>query len=752
MQRFILTFIYVVIISYNIKAINNEFLLFATTNTDSIYNEPFIKQDKTHNDTTQLEKAVITGKLSEAVVEARTEFNGTNIIIPITVETINKNYFVKNNTTNFAKTLTAIPGIASMDIGAGFSKPIIRGLGFNRIAVVDKGIIQQNQQWGADHGLEIDQYDVDNVRIHKGPMSLLYGSDAIGGVIEIAPSNSPKENYFWGDATLIAKSNNDLVGMSFASNLKQDKWFIRARLTSQYFGDYRIPTDTITYLTWKLPIRSQRMKNTAGRENNISLSANYRNDKLDWWIHLSNIYAKNGFFPGSHGIPDIKRLEHDGSYRNIEMPYTTVNHFKAISNTSFNLYGNKLTLDLGFQQNKRRELSKFHTHYGNQTPPTIDPDVELSFILNTISANAHLSLNEDKYRSQSIGITSEFQQNRVGGYSFLLPNFRRVAAGAYWVNTFRFCSHFSILVGLRYDIGILDIEGFFDQILAEYLTKQNYTPDKVVQYAQRANNLKKIFHDFSGSIGLVYKKAYQTWRANIGKSFRYPSANELASNGIHHGAFRHEQGDINLLPEQSYQLDVGYEYSDKKFGFSATPFVSYFSNYIFLEPTGNWSILPHSGQIYRYRQAEVWLGGGEISADYTFATDWKTSLGIEYLYNLNITDGYPLPFSVPTKTTFDITYSSTTEGICQSYYFSMGADYIFAQNRIARNEETTPDALLLNFSANAFWKIGKWAFITDFQIHNILNTAYLNHLSFYRKLNAPEPGRNIQLIVKIPFG
>ena len=137
-----------------------------------------------------------------------------------------------------------------MDIGAGFSKPVIRGLGFNRVAVVDRGVVQQNQQWGADHGLEIDQYDVDRARVHKGPMSLFHGSDAMGGVIEVLPPLVPKEDAFRGEASIIAK-NNDLLGTSFMLSNKQGAG-LRARATLQAYGDYRIPTDTIEYLSWKM--------------------------------------------------------------------------------------------------------------------------------------------------------------------------------------------------------------------------------------------------------------------------------------------------------------------------------------------------------------------------------------------------------------------------------------------------------------------------------------------------------------------
>lgn len=693
----------------------------------------------------------ISYSLSEVVVEAG--LHNKEQLSALSVEEVGRNYLLQNNAVNFVKTLSSIPGVASMDIGAGSSKPVIRGLGFNRVAVVDKGIVQQNQQWGADHGLEIDQYDVDNVRVHKGPLSLLYGSDAIGGVIEILPVEIPVENSFWGDATLISKSNNRLLGASVMTSAKLNNWFYRARVTLQDYGDYKIPVDTITYLTWKMPVHGRRMKNTAGKEYNTSLSVNYDNSIVQSWLHVSNIYGKNGFFPGAHGIPDIARLQPDASSRNIEMPFSSSNHFRITNNSSIRFARSKLNIDVGFQQNKRQEMSRFHTHYANQSPPTENPDLELSFLLNTFSANARLLFDEDKVWSKTIGVSSEYQHNRVGGYSFLLPNFDRISAGVFMLNNVKLNNRLSLAGGLRFDVGKVSVKGFFDPVLEAYLRTQDYTPDEVASYAQRAAALDKTFNDFSGSIGLVYNKsANETWKINIGKSFRYPSANELASNGVHHGAFRHEKGNTQLLSEKGYQLDVGYEYASRLVSFSATPFVSYFSNYIFLEPSGRWSILPHSGQLYEYQQAKAIVAGGEIAGTYHFTRHWSASANAEYIYNLNLTDGYPLPFSPPATLSANISYSGTGQKALKTYVIRFENNYIAPQNRIARNEEKTPQALLFNASANMHWRIGDFSFITDFQVQNIFNTAFLNHLSFYRKLNAPEPGRNIQLIVKIPFG
>src|SRR5690554_390385 len=376
--------------------------------------------------------------LQEVRIEAeKNGFNGIESSLPVTE--FGRNYLLKNSSTNFMQTLSSVAGISSMDIGAGFSKPVIRGFGFNRVAVVDKGVVQQNQQWGADHGLEIDQFDVDGVRVHKGPMSLFYGSDAIGGVIEILPPTIPHEDMFWGDATLIAKSNNDLLGASVVASVKKGNIFLRGRATVQSYADYRVPIDTIEYLTWRLPVYNGRMKNTAGREYNLALSGNYSSDNFSSWMHLSDIYSKNGFFPGAHGIPSLERLLNDGSVRNIEMPYATSNHFKLIWNNEWRLKdNNKFMLDVGYQQNRREELSAFHTHYGNQETPVVRPDLELQFKLNTLSTSARLVIGECERWTKTVGLSSEYQHNRVGGYSFLLPDFERLSAGLSWINSLKF--------------------------------------------------------------------------------------------------------------------------------------------------------------------------------------------------------------------------------------------------------------------------------------------------------------------------
>lgn len=690
--------------------------------------------------------------LPQVTVRAKA-IQGAEKISTLPVEEISRGYLLRNNSTGFVQTLASLPGVASMDIGAGFSKPVIRGMGFNRMAVVDRGIVQQNQQWGADHGLEIDQYDVDNVRLHKGPMSLYYGSDAMGGVIEILPPRLPESDLFWGDVTLIGKTNNNLLGTSVTASLKRGRFFYRARATVQSYADFRIPADTIDYLSWKMPVYDRRMKNTAGREANLSFSAAYTGERLESRLHVSDINGKNGYFPGAHGIPSLSRLEPDGSTRNVEMPYATSNHFKLISNNKWRLSpAAAINLDLGFQQNLREELSPFHTHYSNQLPPVDDPDLELRFRLKTYSANVRLLLDEEERWSKTFGLSTEAQHNRVGGYSFLLPDFERYSGGAFWLNQVALTEHFLLTGGIRYDVGRLRVAAYYDDVLAEYLTQQGITEEEVGFYAQRSAALRSSFGDFSGSAGFAWMpSADHTLKMNVGKSFRYPGANELASNGLHHGAFRHEQGNSALQPEKGYQLDMDYRFKGEQFRFTLNPFLGWFPNYIYLEPTGNWSILPHAGQIYRYRQAEAWMAGGEAVVEWMPDERWQVTSALEYVYNQNRTDHYPLPFSPPTVIVTDVAYTGDGRGALTHYTLQLEHRGVMAQDRIAKNELRTPGASLWNLSAHLHWRINGRLVVFDFQIDNLFDRAFLNHLSFYRRLNAPEPGRNGQVIVRVPF-
>lgn len=664
--------------------------------------------------------------------------------IPITI--VNKEKLALHFSGDLMKTLDYIPGVQSMSVGSGFSKPMIRGMGFNRVIVTENGIKQEGQQWGTDHGLEIDAFNIDGVNIRKGSSSLLYGSDAMGGVIEILPPKIPAKDCYFGSVDLIGASVNGLLGGSLMFGLKQGKWYARIRHSEQHFADFGVPTDTIVYLTQKIPITDNHVNNTAGFERSSNMYLRYVSGRFSSALAVSNTYQKAGFFPGAHGIPDPSRVEDDGDLRDIYLPFSYVNHFKSSLSLRYRWDNAALFWDLGYQNNHREEWSKFHTHYGSQNPPEINPDREIALYLDTYSSGVKLEMKHSHRVHSTASWDFAYQDNSIAGYSFLLPNYTRLTTGLAWVTTYHATDDLTINGGVRYDFGKIKAEEYSDPYLADYLREQGYDEETIAENEIRSYPLDRNFGDYSLSLGAVWGiDENNTLRANIGKSYRLPSANELVSNGVHHSSFRHEQGDPTLDSERGWQFDMEYSYNNEYVNLSASPFFSWYSSYIYQQPTGEWSILPHAGQIYRYTQSEAIFAGGEIALHTNLPLGFGYDFSLEYTYTFNVDESLPLTFSPPTTMLNVVSW--------EYRWLKLSAEwkYIADQNRVARNEQTTPGAQLFGVSAEF-----DLSFITQgttlvAKVDNVFNTKYLNHLSFYRRVEIPEPGRNFQISLKLPF-
>jgi iron complex outermembrane receptor protein len=683
-----------------------------------------------------IREIVITGNLEQTRNRQST----------VQLEAADRNFLTRRFAGSLMQTLEGLPGVHSMDIGAGFSKPVIRGMGFNRVSVTENGIKQEGQQWGADHGLEIDALNVASVTVRKGPASLLYGSDAMAGAVEILPPVPPFDDQLFGEATLLTKSVNNLLGGSLLLGVKKKRVHARIRYTEQRFGDYRIPTDTVVYLTQRIPVYGRRLKNTAGAERHISALGEYNGGRYRSVYALSNAGQRVGFFPGAHGIPDASRVEDDGNRRNIDLPFSRVNHLKASTGQQYGWDAWQIRWDMGYQNNRREEWSLFHTHYGAQAPPDKDPDKELAFNLHTLSSAVKIRWQGSPCAEHTGGWDVQYQQNTVGGYSFLLPAYRRLTAGVFWLTSYRPAEGLTLSGGVRYDYGKIKADGFTDDYLAAWLHQQGYAADEIAVNRERSRRVNKRFGDWSGSLGLAWQPAEgRLFKANIGHSFRLPGVNELASNGVHHGTFRHEQGDASLGSERGWQLDLVYTRATPLVTISVSPFAAWFANYIYLRPAGQWSVLPHAGQLYRYTGARVLFAGGEVSAVVALPFQFSYTLAGEYVYTRNATDHIPLAFSPPAVWRNTLSWTRKTIALYAEH------QQIARQTRVDRNEDATPGACLLHAGATFTACLGSVRAVVTLSARNLLDTRYFNHLSFYRKVEIPEPGRNIQLIINIPF-
>ncbi len=651
---------------------------------------------------------------------------------------LRKEALLQSQGNTFINTLEKLPGISAINTGVGISKPVIRGLSLNRVIVNEYGIKQEGQQWGVDHGLEIDQYNVDRVEVIKGPVSVLYGSDGIGGVINILPPIVPMIDTFNAEIISTYKSNNDLFGLSGKLQYSKNGFYVLARGTYQDYASYRVPATEFTYNGYNLPIYNNRLKNTGGTERNFSFLAGVKKSWGSTSIYVSNYHQKAGFFVGAFGVPRAYQLTDEGNYRTVALPYQLINHTKIISNTTILLSKGKIEADLGFQKNARSEMSPPHAHgYG----PAPQGNEGLALDLYTLSGNVRYVYTLGKWNSIT-GASFQHQKNVRGGYEFLIPDYKSWQAGLYHFSEYQASYNLLFNAGIRADIAQ-------QKAAASYVAQYDSTGTQTGSVL-RSPKIDRDYFNVSGSVGSAWQINHIfNAKFNAGTAYRVPVMAELTANGVHHGTFRHEMGNADLKAEQGYMADIGIHADWKNFTFQATPFVNYFVNYIYLSPSARFSPLPDAGQIYLYRGAPALFTGIELNTDWNFRPRWNNNLSFEYVWNKNIESGLPLPFTPPLSILEEVTWKPNIKAKqLNDVMLMLTGQYFAAQRRVDRNEPTTDGYFLLNFSASNTFKINKQKLTLFLQLRNISNTVYMNNMSRYRILNLPEQGFNTQVMLR----
>ena len=556
------------------------------------------------------------------------------------VISIDKDFIVKNSTGTFSGALAKLPGLNTMNVGVGIAKPIIRGMGFNRILVNNRGIKQEGQQWGADHGLEIDPFDIDNVEVIKGPASLLFGSDGLGGVINIKENATLPEDGNTVELSSSYQSNNGAISTSFEYKGRQHKWSYSARGTHQDYGDYTVPSDEFTYAGFNLPIFDNRLKNTSGEELHFSGSVGYRSKKVSSSLRISSFNQKAGIFTGAIGLPRAYNLQHNGQFRDIDVPRQENHHNMVTSNTTVNLGAARFEVDLGYQRNIREELSFPGAH--GIAPELATSNLALGLYLDTYTANLRYEMNPNQNHQILFGGQLQYMQNEKDGFEFLLSVFNTFQVGLFHYQSFDLATKWTMNAGIRADLGTHAIERHLQPIY------DRGTLMPTGEFDERTPEFDRQFENISGAMGIVYKRNPKNHlKLNLGNSFRFPTAIELSSNGVHHGNFRHEIGDPNLGMERGYQADVTYLHKSKHFFLEVAAFYGYYTDYIYLAPTGNFSPLASGGTLWEYRQDNAIFNGFEITARYEFPFGLQADLAADFVQNLNLNSRLPLPLTPP---------------------------------------------------------------------------------------------------------
>ena len=446
----------------------------------------------------------------------------------------NQKFIEENFSGSLMQTLSRLPGVQAMNVGSGESKPVIRGLGFNRVLVAENGIKHEGQQWGDDHGLEIDQYAIDQAEVIKGPASLTYGSDAIGGVINLKSNTMPLKK-FAGQVNIFGRTNNESIGSSVRLTGRNGKFWYKANATWMDYADYKVPADSIEYYSYWIKLKDQRLRNTAGREMDGNLMLGYAGDRWTTSFRIADVNAKAGFFANAHGLEvRLSDIDYDSSHRDIDLPYHTVNHFWVSNHTDWNWADGMLEGNFAYQNNRQRELAEPVSH-GYMPIPT--NTLERSFTKQTFSANVKAMQQMGKHDLQAGG-NVEYQRNRQGGWGFILPDFEQLTFGVFAMDKWNLSDKLSLTAGARFDRGSVRIHSYHDWYKTPLKASTFDSPmdGTVLQgtvqqgdstYMERSANLRRSYNSFTWSVGVNRMLGDWVLKLNVGKSFRIPIAKEL---------------------------------------------------------------------------------------------------------------------------------------------------------------------------------------------------------------------------------
>ena len=187
---------------------------------------------------------------------------------------------------------------------------------------------------------------------------------------------------------------------------------------------------------------------------------------------------------------------------------------------------------------------------------------------------------------------------------------------------------------------------------------------------ERTPGLDRRFENLSGAAGVSYLlDDRNNFKLNLGNSFRIPTVIELASNGVHHGNFRHERGDADLDIERGYQVDATYLRTGARLGLELSAFYAYYRRYIYLAPSGRFSELAAGGSLWEYRQDDALFNGLEIMATYQLREDLEATVVGEFVQNLNLDSGLPLPLTPAASLQADLEYRGLWRGSQRFYRY-----------------------------------------------------------------------------------
>ncbi|MCX8478247.1 MAG: TonB-dependent receptor [Chitinophagales bacterium] len=623
----------------------------------------------------------------------------------LSIETISIDSLARTGTFTLTDLMAKTAGITKLSTGVGIAKPVLRGLYGNRLLILMNGLKFDNQQWQDEHGLGLSEMGLSKVEVVKGPMSVLYGSEALGGVLNLIEENKAPINRRLTDFTDKMNTNTFGGSVDYGTRINhRGKNWSRFRLHIDNHADY---SDG----------RNSRVLNS--RFDGYALKYSYGFQKEKWtseW-HWASSFNRFGFIFNdiySFVVEDprqSRRLSYNPAHLVILNMFSNVNHWKINSKNQFNF-------NWGVQSNERMER---------------EGSGAISLNMHLLTAQYLAKWEHRLNLKHSLILThyNQMQSNVNYGARKIIPDARMQEANfsLYW--------EYNPKEELVFESGISYGEKYIQSLLTVAVNdaKKEIKPFKGVH----------PFYSFFS--GVSYNPTeWLNMKLNIANGIRVPNLAELSSNGLHEGIFIYELGNPNLKNENSIGLNGSIGVDVKQWNVQITPFYTLYKNYIYLAPTNQtW----YGFKRYAYEQQDAMQMGGEFLISYKQDNQWEAHLQYAGMQS-KTADGNYTPFIPAQKFSSGVQYSVKIAYL-PAFVISTSVDHCLAPQGGYVNEILAKQYTLWNAGMSFVWNTPRVNYDISLNGNNLLNTVYFDNLSRFKDYGIYEIGRNIALRVKLSW-
>lgn len=596
----------------------------------------------------------------------------------VKISSINIDELRQSAAPSLIQALAEEPGVEMVKMGQGVLKPVIRGLTGTRVATLFRGTRVESHAWGEKHGIFIPEEGLERVEVIKGPASLLYGSDAMGGVLNFIPQKPLLNKGRKTNINLIGYSNSQGYNGSFQTKKRSEKSYHAFNGGYHSHADYTFPN---------------------GKKADNSRYEQFYAQGI--WGLIKDWGLIEGAYSSSYNNAGLMSYKYDEEYlegRVMQFPWQQSGDHIITTDATF--WSGDWTFKpmVSYQLNHRKEFEA-----------SVDEQLALDMSLRT-SRFDFKAYKQGDDTEWILGAQSMYQTNTNELEEVLIPD-----------ATTQDAALFTLLNRKQND--------WQWQAGARANMRKVYVVDAI-------NN---TYIDPSFSVGTTYHLGnHLVFRANAAQGFRAPNLFELAANGVHHGTIRYEQGNANLESEKNLEVDVSAHWYSKHVLIDVAIFQNNIRDYIYSRPT---DVLFDGFTVYEHVQDDAILSGVEVGFDWHphFWSYLHLKTTASYVEAINQESGDPLPMIPPLKLTAAISIEQAEWNGLSNAYLSLDAEHAFGQKQLAFGESASEGYRLIHFSMGA--NLSKQLSLA-LSVNNLLNTEYIPHLSLLREAHIYEPGRN----------